>query len=59
VLKRLVDRLRKRREVTAEDERAHEDARRMKSDVETLRMGGLGGPGMISHGGKDATGRDR
>jgi hypothetical protein len=56
VFKRLLDRLRGRRELTAEDESAREEGRQIREQVETLRTGDLRGPSAYTHRGKESRG---
>jgi len=56
---RLLKRLWPGRTLSPEDEMARQEARNLRADVESQRMGALSGPAIMTHGGKESTGHDR
>ena len=57
MIKRLLRLLRpRRREITAEDEAARNEALQIREGVETLRLGSLEGPGAYTHRGHESRG---
>lgn len=46
--------LRRRRALTAEDEAAYQEGKRLRQDLEALRTGSLDGPQPYTHGGRES-----
>jgi len=53
-LRQLLRRLRRRPPANVEDEAARQEAKRIRDDVETERLGALEGPPLYTHGGEES-----
>jgi hypothetical protein len=57
MVKNLLKLLRRpKRAITAEDEAAYEEGKRIREGIETQRLGDLDGPAGYTHGGKESRG---
>jgi hypothetical protein len=58
MLRKVWNKLRPKRELAEEDERAYEEAQRLREDAKTLKASGVRGPSVAAHGGQESTGRE-